>query len=156
MPSRFEHVGKLAHLGVQHLVGHDARVARFPFPHDGRLIPPRAAQMEVEAIVGDIRQTAGKPPGERLTPLKHFAYGLNQCNSWASLPQNPAGSVAASFHNRWYSAMELIRARAANSSDGGNNRSSLSMCKIVSGSCASISVPSLTEIVMIDRKAEEG
>ena len=82
-------------------------------------------------------------------PVNHWASGSrhsstsvngrNQCNSVASLPQNAAGSVAASFQSLWYSAREPIRAWLANSSDGGKSRSSFMMCKIVSGSCAGIS-----------------
>ncbi len=63
-------VGKLADLGVQHLVGVDLHfLIRLPLPDDGGLVPAAVFQMLVQAVVGDIQLAALEPVDLRLVEI---------------------------------------------------------------------------------------
>jgi hypothetical protein len=61
---------------VQGLVGEHAGVARLAFPHNRRLVLSRRVEVNIEAVVRDVRLAADKPTGKRLVPLEHLVKRL--------------------------------------------------------------------------------
>ena len=89
-------VGELAHLPVQLQVGEGADIAVLPLPDQRGLVPPRALQVPVKAVVAEVELAADEPPGMRRVPVQHLVQGLNQVSGFASFSQYFWGSFAAS------------------------------------------------------------
>ena len=66
---RLEHVGELANVLVQLLVGNPPRIARFAFPNNGNSVPITCGNLSVETIVAGVGLAADEPFGIRLMPL---------------------------------------------------------------------------------------
>ena len=111
-----QHVGEPADLGVQHLVGQHAGVARLAFPDQGRLVPPRGS---ADGCRGSCRRRwSSRRRTTWASGSSHwstFWNGSNQCSSPAMRPQNASRSSAASRQSFSYCAIEPMRALAANS-----------------------------------------
>ena len=60
-----QHVGELADLAMQVLIGQHASVAGLPFPDDRRLVLPPCRQVPIDAVVTGIRLPADEPLGVR-------------------------------------------------------------------------------------------
>src|SRR5581483_3341108 len=61
--------GEAAHLAMQVPVGEHAAVAGLALPDDRRLVAPRAGEMAVETVVGDVELAADEPLRVRQLPL---------------------------------------------------------------------------------------
>ena len=64
-PEVLQAVGELAHFPVQLLVGQGARIAVLTLPDEGGLVPPRAFQVPVQAVIAEVELPADEPAGMR-------------------------------------------------------------------------------------------
>ena len=69
---RLQHVGELADLPIQVEVGQRAPIARLAFPDDRRLVPPRPADVAVDAVDAGVERAADEPLRVRRLPVEHL------------------------------------------------------------------------------------
>src|SRR5207253_4666475 len=68
-------VREAADLAVEAVIREHAPLARLALPDEGRLVAPRAGQVAVEAVVGDVELAADEPLRERRLPVEDALEG---------------------------------------------------------------------------------
>ena len=86
-----EHVGELADLAVQRVVGEAAQIAGLAFPDQGELVAPPRLLMAIERVVDDVGAPADEPLEERLV-------GVVQRLAPRRMPGQFSGAVLPELH----------------------------------------------------------
>src|SRR6185369_9821415 len=70
-PERLEDAGEGVDLAIEVPVGQRAAIAGLSLPDERGLVPPRPANVAVDAVDAGVERAAGEPPGMRRLPLEH-------------------------------------------------------------------------------------